>query len=339
MKTIRTQFLIGQAGSSLGVGSNPSREATENGFIAISLTVGDTDQVISYGDLQTPKEVVLVLDSGDPVQIGLDGATYPFRLSFVGQPSLLPLDVEGLREISTIICEADDGSLPGKYFDIEDRNGVVRVYFTTGDAVGIKASGFITYGVPDPTDTVIVNGTTLTCVAAAPGAFEFTDIAELEALVEAITGINASEDGVDVTVEAATVGAAGNAITLALGTNTGTMEISGATLTGGVDAFSAPANPGSPGDRLLAVTYASFDTALTLAALLAAAMEADSEFLGETNGVDTVTMTDQHIGARTTIDAGDVGWTVASIQVGADAPEIHVKSTGTSQILLGVVPN
>lgn len=107
------------------------------------------------------------------------------------------------------------------------------VVYGTPDA-GQFASGSITYGVPVDGDTVIVNGTTFT-KAAAGSATEFSTIGELEALIEALTGINASEDGTTITITAASRGAAGNAITLALGGgNTGTMAISGATLTGGV---------------------------------------------------------------------------------------------------------
>lgn len=99
------------------------------------------------------------------------------------------------------------------------------------------AKGSITYGVPVPTDTVIVNGNTLTCVASAPSAGEFSSIAELEVLIEALTGINSEVAGGVINIVAAAPGVAGNAITLALGVgNTGTMAVSGATLTGGVDA-------------------------------------------------------------------------------------------------------
>lgn len=98
------------------------------------------------------------------------------------------------------------------------------------------AVGSITYGVPVDGDTVLVNGTTCTKVAAAPGANEFSNIAELEALCEAVAGINSTENGTVVSLTAATPGSAGNALTLSLGGgNTGTMAISGATFTGGQD--------------------------------------------------------------------------------------------------------
>lgn len=110
-------------------------------------------------------------------------------------------------------------------------------------AILTAATGAITYGAPDNGDTVIVNGVTLTKVAAAPGAGEFSNIAELEALVEAVTDVNSSENGTVVSITAATAGAAGNAITLALGGgNTGTMAISGATLTGGYDNLTVTVN-------------------------------------------------------------------------------------------------
>lgn len=139
-------------------------------------------------------------------------------------------------------------------------------------AIEAAATGSITFGAPDNGDTVIVNGNTFTKVAAAPGAGEFTDITELEALVEAVTGVNSSENGTVITVDAATPGAAGNAITLALGGgNTGTMTISGATLTGGQDNLTVTVN----GTAL--VQGADFTAAVdndTTATSLAAAIDA-----------------------------------------------------------------
>lgn len=100
-----------------------------------------------------------------------------------------------------------------------------------------KASGLITYGEPEVGDTVIVNGTTFTCVASAPESGEFSNIAELEALVEAVTGIDSSVEDDTIIVQAATAGTAGNALTLAVGGgNTGTLAVSGTTLTGGKNA-------------------------------------------------------------------------------------------------------
>jgi hypothetical protein len=104
------------------------------------------------------------------------------------------------------------------------------------NALTQHASGSVTFGVPVNGDTLIVDGNTFTKVAAAPGAGEFVTISELEALIEAVAGVNSSQDGTTITVLAAAPGTAGNAITLALGGgNTGTLAISGATLTGGVD--------------------------------------------------------------------------------------------------------
>jgi hypothetical protein len=121
-------------------------------------------------------------------------------------------------------------------------------------------------------DTVIVNGTTCTCVASSPGANEFSNIAELEALVEAVALIDSSENGTVVTVQAATAGAAGNALTLALGgSNTGTMAISGATLTGGYDNLTITVN----GNALVQGTNFTAETSNAVTATnLAAAIDA-----------------------------------------------------------------
>jgi hypothetical protein len=107
---------------------------------------------------------------------------------------------------------------------------------TTSNVAGATVSGAtLAGGVVG--DTIIVNSNTFTCVISSPAANQFSSIAELEVLVEAVTDINSSVVGATILVEAAAPGVAGNAITLAVGVaNAGTMAVSGATLTGGVDA-------------------------------------------------------------------------------------------------------
>lgn len=109
---------------------------------------------------------------------------------------------------------------------------------TDGDAEGITLSGAALTGGVDA-DTIDVNGSTFTYVDSSPGANEFSDITELEALVEAVSGITSAVVSADgyIRVQASAVGTAGNAITLELGaSNVGTMTISGDTLEGGVAA-------------------------------------------------------------------------------------------------------
>lgn len=113
-----------------------------------------------------------------------------------------------------------------------DLNAHVKPFLGIG--TGIAAVGYITYGVPVNTDTVTVNGTTFTKVAASPTGNQFTTIAELTALVDALANITATQNGTIITVRASDTGEAGNAYTLARA-GTGTLSVSGATLTGGVN--------------------------------------------------------------------------------------------------------
>jgi hypothetical protein len=87
--------------------------------------------------------------------------------------------------------------------------------------------------------TVTVNGTLCTCVASAPGANQFSNIAELEALTEAVSGITSSQDGTTVSLSY-TAGAAGNAIAMSK-TGAG-LALSGALLTGGYNASTITIN-------------------------------------------------------------------------------------------------
>lgn len=98
------------------------------------------------------------------------------------------------------------------------------------------ASDPITFGTPDPGDTIIVdNGTihTFTCVAAAPGADEFSDITELTALIDALDGLSATDDATDITITVDTPGTVPNSWSI---TGTGTFAALDIEFTGGQDA-------------------------------------------------------------------------------------------------------
>lgn len=85
--------------------------------------------------------------------------------------------------------------------------------------------------------TVTVNGTVLTEGADWTAATDnATTAASLELAIEAVTNINSSALGAVITVQAAAVGTAGNAYTLATNAAVGGLTISGATLTGGQNA-------------------------------------------------------------------------------------------------------
>jgi len=112
----------------------------------------------------------------------------------------------------------------------------------TSDAVNLTISGSNFAGGRD-FGSVVVNGVTLTAVAAAPTSVQFVaetsnDVTatNLEVAVEAVTGINSTVATNVVSISAATPGTAGNAITLSVaGSNAGVTR-SAATLTGGINA-------------------------------------------------------------------------------------------------------
>lgn len=112
-----------------------------------------------------------------------------------------------------------------------DLNAHVKPFL--GISAGTAASGYITYGVPVNGDTVVVNGTTFT-KAASLGAAAFSTIAELCTLIDAMAGIGATQNGTTITITYSTTGEAGNSVTLTRA-GSGTMAVSGATLTGGVN--------------------------------------------------------------------------------------------------------
>jgi hypothetical protein len=97
-------------------------------------------------------------------------------------------------------------------------------------------SGTITFGTPDPGDTVVVdNGTihTFTAVASDPGANEFETISELTTLIDDLTGLSASDNGTVITLVVDTAGTEPNDWTV---TGTGTYSALSITFSGGQDA-------------------------------------------------------------------------------------------------------
>jgi hypothetical protein len=112
-----------------------------------------------------------------------------------------------------------------------DLNAHVKPFLGVG--AGTAASGYITYGVPTNGDTVVVNGTTFT-KAASLGAAAFSTIAELCTLIDALANIGATQNGTTITITASSTGEAGNSYTLTRA-GSGTLAVSGATLTGGVN--------------------------------------------------------------------------------------------------------
>lgn len=94
----------------------------------------------------------------------------------------------------------------------------------------------ITFGTPDDGDTIIISNLptdgnkVFTKVAATPGADEFSSIAELTALIDALTDLGASDDGTTITITVATAGTGMNSATI---TGSGTFSALAITFSGG----------------------------------------------------------------------------------------------------------
>lgn len=133
---------------------------------------------------------------------------------------------------SEVVTFADNTISIGMESGVSTATQIKAACDAATDLTGVKASGTITFGSPSDGDTLVANGTTFT-KAAAPSATEFTVIDDLTALIAAVSGLDATDDGTTITVVAAAAGAAGNDLTLA---KTGSaLELSGPTLEGGVD--------------------------------------------------------------------------------------------------------
>ena len=359
MSTIQTSSFIGNQESGLSVSGSSSRTALEDGFSADSINVVGVDEVISVGDFTTIRGIALNHLSGDDLLIGLDGSTYDFRLS-TDESMSFRLDVEGRVETATIVAQADTNtSLSSKYLVLNDKDGSVWVWFSTG------AQAVVTLTMdtqPTEGDKIVIGSRTYTWQAsltnvdgniwigsniaaaklnlyyaiAASGGTPGTDYATaMTANTEVTVGyFNGSSQAVFTSILA---GTAANSLASTETFTAGTNVFSAATLTGGVAASTAPA--GSP-TRKLQVDVVANSTDLEVAVALAAGLNADSKFASAVPTTATVTVSDAHTGIRADAADGNTGWAApTTTQEGAASPVIHMKSVGTTQVVVGVAPN
>ena len=354
MSTIRSSTSLSHQASGLQASGTQSRVSNEAGFSTSVIGVGTDDEEIALGDIITPQQIAISLLSGSPVQVGLDGSTYPFLLGAAGASALFPLAVT--REISAIVADADAAaSLSSKYFVLTDRAGTVWVWLDTGEFATVTLTMDTQ---PSNGDTLTIGSRTYTWqstltnadgniwigadLAAAKlnlgyaiadsGGTPGTDYA---AAMTANTEVSLAAFASDAAVfTALAAGTAANAFASTI-TATGGNVFSATTMSGGLAASVAPA--GSP-NRKLQVTIPPNATASAVATALQVALNADAEFIASVSGA-TVTVTDAHTGTRTDAADGDTGWgSITTTQQGAASPVIHLKSVSASEVLVAVAP-
>ena len=234
MSAIQTQLSLIHLQAGLSVPSITQRTSIGSQFASNAIEVTTADETIPLGDVVTPKQVMVKLVSGDPLRIGLDGSTYPFRLVDADETMLLRLDVEGLVETSFVETIADvAGSLNDKYFTLEDRNGEVKVVITNDGVTALTSTG-----------------------------------------------------------------------------------------------------------RVVVVTITNGDSDEAVATAIITAFAGDAE-IAATAGPSSILVgfIDNHTGSRTNVSAGDSGFSVSTDQGGAASPVVHLKSIGTSQVVVAVAPH
>jgi hypothetical protein len=343
--------------------SGYTRTANEDSISSgsIELLLADGEQVVPLGDLITVRNVQLALVSGDDLRIGLGGSTYPFRLTGT-EAQTFRIDVEGLVETATIVAQADTNtSLSSKYLVLNDKDGSVWVWFSTG-AQAVVTLTMVTQ--PTEGDKIVIGSRTYTWqtsltnvdgniwigsniaaaknnlyyAIAASGGTPGTDYATaMTANTEVTVGyFNGSSQAVFTSI---LPGTAANSLASTATFTAGTNVFSAATLTGGVAASTAPAGSPSP-TRKLQVDVVANSTDLEVAVALAAGLNADSKFTSAVPTTATVTVSDAHTGIRGDAADGNTGWAAPiTTQEGAPSPVIHMKSVGTTQVVVGVAPN
>jgi hypothetical protein len=351
--------------SGTSVSGGGRRTPNEGSFATNAVSLTTASEVVPKGDIITPRYVAIKNYEGDDALISLDGgSTWPFRLSPDNDVLLLRLNLEDYREISTFVCEADTaGSLSGEHLEIYDHVGEVWPWFNITDFTSVKEISTITtvadvaasldakyFVISDNVGTVGVwfdvdnNGTTIPSGASACArSIEVTTIVtgdsantvatKVAAVLEADSKFVATAATNIVTVTDANYGARTN---LTAGDSGFTMAVT----TQGVSGINPSTAPAVTTERLIQVDITVGSTAVQVAVALAAAMDADAEFIAAVPTTSTAVITDQNSGARAAATAGDTGWaSVTSGNQGTDFYDVEIKSVGTSQVVTAVCPN
>lgn len=357
--SIQNQVLLSDSISQLTFAGSSRYTPESDAFVANSIEVLNVDEVPSLGDIITPRNVAVRLLSGDDLLVGFDGSNYPFRLTIppngVGEAILLRLDVEGLREVSQIVCNADAGDLGGTYFDLEDRNSVVRVWFDMPGAAAVSTVECVAdvagslhekyFVMQDAAGNVGVwfdvdnaGGTAPAGAIACDRQIEISTVVTGDTADAVATAVKNALDA-DAAFTATVLTDTVTVTDVAIG-DRGTFSAgdSGFTVTETTIGYDTSTPPDDDPERLLPVVIAFGDSAATVAAAVAAAIDADAEFSAVADD-DTVTVTDAHTGSRAAAVDGSTSFAITTVQAGADSPVIHLKSTGTSQVLFSASPN
>ena len=290
-----------------GIGTMDAAAVTDTVTVEVTAAgvAGDGTTVTSTDEVHMTLSAGVTSGGRDAMTITVNGNVLTANSSFTAETSNdvtatnLEVAIEALSDVNSTVTT----NVVTVNADVEGTAANSFNLLTSFAGAATVSGATLTGGIDG--DTVVVNGTTLTAVTTAPSALEFTNITELEVLVEAIASIDASEDGTDVTVTAATAGEAGNALTLALGGgNTGTMSISGAVLTGGQDnaSFNVDGTTLTNGTEFTAVT----DNDTTAAAIATAADLISGVGAASVTNVCTITDDVRGVAANSNVLTQDV---------------------------------
>ena len=192
------------------------------------------------------------VSTGDSVSIGANIFTFSTAMSDTAAATWLAEQVN-LNSANNLYA-SDDGAggvtlhtTSGNTFDLSASGSNITVNDDTAlsDVVSAINSGASSTGALyadiaglSGGETVTIDGNIFTFTTGAPGANEFTTVAELNTLINGLANVSSTTSGDNIYITAATSGVTGNSITLA-SADPSNLVVSGATLLGGLDGSAA----------------------------------------------------------------------------------------------------
>ena len=191
------------------------------------------------------------VSAGNSVTVGSEVFTFSSAMSDTDAATWLAEQIN--QDSSNSLYAIDDGAggvtlytASGNTFDLSSSGSNITVNddTTLDDVVSVINSGAAATGALyvdiaglSGGETVTIDGNIFTFSTGTPGAGEFTTVAELNTLVDALAGVSSTTYGDNIYITAADSGSAGNEITMA-SDDSSNLVVSGAALMGGVDGSS-----------------------------------------------------------------------------------------------------
>jgi len=139
MSQNRLKFTLANSDTGIGVSGGQAFTSDFSEFVVKSIEVGSVEEVLTFGDIATPRAIALLVrnddtSKDDDLQVGIETGVYTQRAT-TQVPVVFALETTLNRETQTITAIADVAdSLDGTYVTLEGNSGTWAIWIDTDDS-------------------------------------------------------------------------------------------------------------------------------------------------------------------------------------------------------------